>query len=100
MMFLSLPPNPVLVEWSIQQKIPDNLYREIKNIYRGDGLPLECVILNLYSGRFFGKIGVFVWDAVGIIILVLALSGIFLFYFPAGFRKRKNRLNNSNASPK
>ncbi len=77
------------VEWSTQQKIPDTLYNEIKNIYRGEGLPLERVILDLHSGRFFGKVGVYVWDAAGVIILVLALSGIFLFYFPAGFRKRQ-----------
>ncbi len=76
------------IEWSVQKKIPNALYEEIKNIYWGEGLPLERVILDLHSGRFFGKLGVYIWDAAGVIILALALSGIVLFYSPTGFRKR------------
>ncbi len=51
-------------------------------------------------GTGAGKFGVYVWDAAGIIILVLAISGIILFYFPAGFREYKKKSISSGSSSK
>ena len=69
--------------------VPDNIYEKIKRTYMGSGLPLERVVLDLHSGRFFGLIGVYFWDSAAVILAILSITGLFLFYFPAGLQRRK-----------
>ena len=54
--------------------------------YRGQGLPLSRVLLDLHSGRLFGSVGAAVMDAAAILLLVLVATGIVNW---AGFRKRR-----------
>ena len=51
--------------------------------YRGQGLPLSRVLLDLHSGRLFGSVGAAVMDAAAILLLVLVVTGIVNW---AGFR--------------
>ncbi len=44
-------------------------------LYRGNGLPLERIILDLHSGRMFGTFGEYVMDIVALLFIFLALSG-------------------------
>ena len=52
--------------------------------YRGQGLPLSRVLLDLHSGRLFGSAGAAVMDAAAIFLLVLVATGIVNW---AGFRR-------------
>jgi len=47
--------------------------------YRGNGLPVERVILDLHSGRILGPWGVYLMDGAAIVFLLLAFSGIWLW---------------------
>lgn len=51
--------------------------------YRGQGLPLSRVLLDLHSGRLFGSVGAAVMDAAAILLLLLVVTG---FVNWAGFR--------------
>jgi hypothetical protein len=59
----------------------------LQTTYRGDGLTVERVLLDLHSGRIFAKAGVVVMDIVAIGMIVLALSGLIL----SGRVRRDNR---------
>lgn len=74
---LSLSAQPNMVEdWSRPGPIPDELLQQIDNDDALPGISLESLILDLHSGRFFGSAGVWFVDIIGILLCVLAITGI------------------------
>ena len=69
------------VALSPEDGMPGNVSGSVRitNWRRGSGLPVERVLLDLHSGRIFGKPGVYVVDAAAILFLVLAASGVWLW---------------------
>lgn len=63
------------IKWSIASKIPATIAQNIKNNFRSSILPLERVLLDIHSGRFFGYIGVIIVDISGVLLIILVLSG-------------------------
>lgn len=63
------------ISWSHTSKPPSFLAKKIKKDARSTILPLERVVLDLHSGRFFGIIGVIIVDLAGLFLILLALSG-------------------------
>lgn len=67
------------VEWS-EKVEPAKADRELwEKTYLGDGVPLDRVILDIHSGRFFGTWGKWVWDLLVFGILILSGTGLVLF---------------------
>lgn len=55
--------------------------QQLKWVFRGQGLNLERVILDLHSGRLFNDSwGIYLMDASAIIILWLSISGTWVWY--------------------
>ncbi|QTN33265.1 PepSY domain-containing protein [Akkermansiaceae bacterium] len=48
--------------------------------FSGDGIPLDRVILDIHSGRFFGTIGKWIYDLTVIGVLILSATGFVLFF--------------------
>ncbi|HBE93373.1 MAG TPA: hypothetical protein DDW55_12970, partial [Gammaproteobacteria bacterium] len=67
--------NPEVL-WSVASPVPDGLKEPLQATYRGIGLPVERVLLDLHSGRIFGRAGVYLVDAAAILFLLLAVSGV------------------------
>lgn len=65
--------------WAQAATTPDTLYAGMAAAYRGEGLTLERVLLDMHSGRIFGRYGPWMMDAVALALLVLVLSGIWVF---------------------
>jgi hypothetical protein len=63
------------VTWSSPVVPPPELTERLLQHYRGEGLPLERVILDLHSGRILGTFGVLLVDVITIILLILTVSG-------------------------
>ena len=61
--------------WTIAVEPPEKLYKQLLELYRGKGLNLERVILDLHSGRILGDVGVYLVDVVAITFILLALTG-------------------------
>ncbi len=61
------------------------LQQAITRVYRGEGLSLERLLLDLHSGRIFGSIGVLVYDLLALALGFLSISGLVLW-----FRSRRN----------
>ncbi|MGH1472441.1 MAG: PepSY domain-containing protein [Cellvibrionaceae bacterium] len=56
------------------------LIQQIELQHTGNAINLERMILDLHSGRLFGAGGVWLVDIIGILIILLALSGLFLWF--------------------
>ncbi|MCK4842124.1 MAG: PepSY domain-containing protein [Methylococcales bacterium] len=63
------------VSWSKNTPTPKAIGEAIKNSFRSSILPLERVILDIHSGRFFGFIGVLLVDISAIFLVILTISG-------------------------
>lgn len=51
------------------------------------GISIERLLLDLHSGRFFGRWGPYFVDVVGLALLALALSGVWMF----AYQRRRQR---------
>lgn len=72
-------------QWSLAVSGPDTLQQAIAEHYRGQGLNMERILLDLHSGRIFGRIGVVVYDLLALAVGFLAISGLVFW-----FRARRN----------
>ena len=67
------------IAWSTPSPLPQNLSSQLSQQYRSTIIPMERVILDLHSGRFFGNLGVLMVDLSGIALILLAFSGVFVW---------------------
>lgn len=67
------------VNWATAATPDQELARALRNAWRGTGLPLERVLLDLHSGRILGEAGVWLVDAAAVLFLLLAASGLWLW---------------------
>jgi len=77
--------------WAPPVQLNENLKQNLLTQYRGEGLPLERIVLDIHSGRIFGPLGVYVVDAVGIIMLFLSFSGAWMWWQRRLKQSRKKR---------
>ena len=75
------------IQWTEQYTLTEKQLEQLLVAYRGKGLKLERVILDLHSGRIFGSYGVYLMDAAAIALLWLSLSGLWVW----SSRRRKMR---------
>lgn len=67
------------IEWSSTQPLPAELKRKLPDIL-APGLPLERILQDVHSGRIFGQYGPLFVDLVGLALLSLGLSGLWIFW--------------------
>jgi len=63
------------VRWATPSLLEPRLKNALQRHYRGEVLPVERVILDLHSGRFFGRLGPWLFDAAAVLLMLLSLSG-------------------------
>ncbi len=80
---------PSAARWGRPAAVPTALQVELVRQYRGRGLNVERVLVDLHSGRIVGAIGVWIVDVVALCCLGLAISGLWLWA-----RRRQNEPNN------
>jgi hypothetical protein len=66
------------VAWSTIEKLPESIVRAATPYFRPH-LPLERILLDAHSGRIAGHYGPLVVDGVGVVFVLIALSGIWLY---------------------
>lgn len=67
------------INWSAPSKLPVAVYQTMLERYRGKGLNMERVILDLHSGRLLGHYGIYFTDIVAVLMVFLACSGFWLW---------------------
>lgn len=65
--------------WSESSAITGTLKTSLSNAYRGKGLSVERILLDLHSGRILGNFGVVLIDAAAILFLILAITGVWMW---------------------
>ncbi len=64
-------------DWVKAQSLPPALKDYFSHLTVVPGLTRERVLLDLHSGRLFGRLGVWVVDLVGVVTCLLAFSGMY-----------------------
>jgi len=70
-----MPYPKVFSNWSTSDSMPESMEKNILRIYRGKGITLEKLLIDVHSGRILGTAGAFLVDLAAIIFIVLAISG-------------------------
>jgi len=83
---------PPATQWSSPAPAPEDLLRAITRQYRGEVINLERLLLDIHSGRFFGKGGIIFYDLVALAVGFLAISGLVFW-----FRGKRNGKRVANA---
>lgn len=65
----------VAVDWAEKGKASKRTLARMRRVLRGEDLTLYRIILDLHSGRFFGRAGVWVVDASALALAFLTISG-------------------------
>ena len=65
--------------WSQPAELPADIEAQIAAAYRGSGLSVERVLVDLHSGRLFGLSGIAMMDLAAIALCILAVSGILVW---------------------
>jgi hypothetical protein len=68
------------IVWATPVTLPVALEESIMATQIGAGLSLERIILDLHSGQIIGRAGPLLGDAVGALFILLALSGIWMWF--------------------
>ena len=68
------------VEWSVKTELSKSQIDKLRHAFRGNGLSMERVVLDLHSGRIFGHYGIYLMDAAAIALLWLSLSGLWVWW--------------------
>ena len=66
-------------EWITPEAVTEAMLIKAKLAYRSQFLTLERIILDAHSGRIFGLIGVLFMDFVAVLLILLSLSGIYIW---------------------
>lgn len=66
-------------DWIKPIEASEKLMTKAKLAYRSQFLTLERIILDAHSGRIFGLFGVLFMDAVAVLLILLSLSGIYIW---------------------
>ena len=67
------------ITWAVPAAPSPALRAALQQAYRGTGLSLERVLLDIHSGRILGSKGVYFVDAAALLFLLLASSGVLLW---------------------
>ncbi|HHH44816.1 MAG TPA: hypothetical protein ENK49_11820 [Gammaproteobacteria bacterium] len=70
---------PTGMHWATPGLLDPRLKAALQNHFRGEVLPVERVLLDLHSGRFFGWLGPWVFDAAALLLVLLSLSGTWIW---------------------
>jgi len=68
------------IRWASPVQISPAFKAALQHHFRGEVLPVERVLLDMHSGRIFGRFGVWLFDAIAIILILLALSGTSIWF--------------------
>jgi hypothetical protein len=76
-----IPDTGANVQWSRPTSPDKQLEQALLKIYRGEGLSLERILLDLHSGRMLNaRWGIYIMDAAALVMLWLGFSGAWVWW--------------------
>ena len=71
--------NPDNVTWATTVELDAVVKTSLKKHFRTEVLPVERVVLDLHSGRFFGSAGPWLFDLAALLLILLSLTGTWIW---------------------
>jgi hypothetical protein len=75
------------VQWSVPQPLPQDV-RAALLPYSRPSVSVQQLLVDVHSGRLFGRYGTYVIDVVGLAALLLATSGVWMMWRTSSARKK------------
>lgn len=72
--------NDTDVRWSVPVSLPSGELEALRAEFRSRMLSMERVLLDIHSGRIVGPWGIFLMDAAAVLLLLLAVTGSWLWF--------------------
>ena len=66
-------------QWSQETTLPEPLNTQLQKTHQQHMIPYERFLLDLHSGRLFGLVGIFIVDLSGILLILLTVSGCWIW---------------------
>ncbi len=67
------------VGWSVPQRMPESVEKELAMYFHGKGISVERFVLDLHNGRLLEKYGIWLLDILAGLLIVLSLTGIWIW---------------------
>jgi hypothetical protein len=70
------------VSWSEPHPMPDKVAADLQTFFHGKGVSLEQLLKDIHHGRVFGPAGVWLVDIISVLMLMLAMGGLWCWAKP------------------
>ncbi len=67
------------IGWSVPQAMPDNVKFALMEYFHGKGISVERLVLDIHNGHILKKIGPWLVDLVGLLLIFISLSGLWMW---------------------
>lgn len=67
------------VSWSTPYPLPDSVAKQLQQFFYGKGVSVEQLLLDIHNGRILGGFGVFLIDILGLLLVVLSFTGLWMW---------------------
>ncbi|MDG1688511.1 MAG: PepSY domain-containing protein [Gammaproteobacteria bacterium] len=67
------------VSWSEATSMPRMVKEDLARYFYGKGIPVERFVLDMHNGHILGPLGVWLLDFIGILLIVLSFSGLWIW---------------------
>ena len=67
------------VSWSEPTSMPRMVREDLARYFYGKGISIERFVLDLHNGRILGALGVWVLDFIGLLLIALSFSGLWVW---------------------
>ena len=67
------------VSWSEPTSMPRTVREDLARYFYGKGISIERFVLDLHNGHILGALGVWLLDFIGVLLIVLSFSGLWIW---------------------
>ncbi len=92
-------PTHARVRWARAVAVPSPLRGKLQSAFRGQVLSTERLALDVHTGRLLGWWGVYLFDAMALLLALLAASGFWMWFRQRLARSRTRRLSRNRRRP-
>ena len=67
------------VSWSMPYPLPDAVAAKLQQFFYGKGVSVEQLLIDIHNGRIMGTFGIWFIDILGIMLVILSLTGLWMW---------------------
>ena len=67
------------VSWSMPHPLSQSVHDALKQFFYGKGISVQHLLIDIHNGRILGDLGIWLIDLLGLMIVFLSLSGLWMW---------------------